>query len=65
MLSWTGDLAVGAAATITYSVTVHNPDTGNHILANTVTSATPGSNCPSGGTDPRLHRHRQRRRADD
>ena len=52
-LSWTGNLAPGATATITYSVTVHNPDTGNHILANTVTSPTPGSNCPAGGTDPR------------
>ncbi len=30
-----------------------NPDTGNHLLASTVTSATAGSNCPAGGTDPR------------
>ena len=50
-LTWTGDLAAGAGATITYSVTVKNPDTGNHVLSNTVTSATPGSNCPSGSTD--------------
>ena len=42
-----------ATATITYSVTVNNPDTGDKILANTVTSATPGSNCASGCTDPR------------
>ena len=28
-LTWTGNLAVGAAATITFSVTVNNPDTGN------------------------------------
>ena len=27
-LTWTGNLAVGAVATITYSVTVNNPDTG-------------------------------------
>jgi large repetitive protein len=52
-LSWTGNLAVGAAAVITYTVTVNNPDTGNLSLANTVTSATPGSNCPAGGTDVR------------
>ena len=52
-LTWTGDLNPAAAATITYTITVHNPDTGDHILANTVTSATPGSNCPAGGTDPR------------
>ena len=47
-LTWTGDLAVGAAATITFSVTVSNPDTGNKILASTITSATAGSTCPAG-----------------
>ena len=52
-VSWTGDLAVAASVTITYSVTIDNPDTGDLVLANTVTSATPGSNCPAGGTDPR------------
>ena len=52
-LTWTGNLAVGATATITFSVTVSSPDTGNKVLAATVTSATAGSNCPSGGTDPR------------
>ena len=53
VLTWTGNLAVGATATITYSVTVDNPDTGDKTLANTVTSATTGGNCPAGGTDPR------------
>ena len=52
VLTWTGDLAVGAAATVTYSVTVASPDAGNHVLANTVTSATAGSNCASGSADP-------------
>jgi len=52
-LSWTGDLAVGAAVTLTYSVTVHAADGGNNQLANTVTSTTRGNNCPSGGTDAR------------
>ena len=52
-LTWTGDLAAGASAVITYSVTVNNPDTDNHILTNLITSTTPGSNCPPGGTDPR------------
>ncbi len=52
-LTWTGTLAVGATATITYSVTVASPDTGNHSLVSFVTSAAAGSNCPSGGTDPR------------
>jgi large repetitive protein len=52
-LTWTGPLAVGASATVTYSVTVNDPDTGDRSLATTVTSATPGSTCPAGGTDPR------------
>ncbi|MEU4804268.1 GEVED domain-containing protein [Actinosynnema sp. NPDC023587] len=51
-LTWTGDLAVGASATVTYAVTVDDPITGNHVLANAVSSATPG-NCPPGSTDPR------------
>ena len=52
-LTWTGDLAVGATATITYSVTVNNPDTGNGILTGTITSPTAGSNCPVGNTRTR------------
>ncbi|GAA0833223.1 fibronectin type III domain-containing protein [Streptosporangium amethystogenes subsp. fukuiense] len=52
-LTWTGNLAVGASATITYSVTVDDPDTGNRTLTGTLTSATAGSNCPAGGGDPR------------
>ena len=52
-LTWTGNLAAGAAATITFSVTVNNPDTGNKVLASTITSATAGSNCASGSTDAR------------
>ena len=52
-LTWTGNLAAGATATITFSVTVKNPDTGDGILASTITSATLGSNCPAAGTDPR------------
>jgi uncharacterized repeat protein (TIGR01451 family) len=51
-LLWTGDLAVGGTATITYSVTVNDPETGNLTLANTVSSATPGSTCPPGSSDP-------------
>lgn len=52
-LSWTGSLDPGASATITYSVTVDNPDPGNRSLTNTIVSSTTGSNCPSGGSDPR------------
>ena len=44
---------MGAAATITFSVTVNNPDTGDKVLAQTVTSATAGSNCAAGSTDAR------------
>ena len=51
-LTWTGDLAAGATATITYSVTVNHTITGTLILANTVSSGTPGSNCPPGSPDP-------------
>ena len=51
-LTWTGNLAIGASATITFSVTVNNPDTGNQILASTITSTTTGSNCAAGSTDP-------------
>ena len=56
-LTWTGNLAVGATATITFSVTVNNPDTGDKLMVDTVTSAAAGSNCPAGGTDRGLHRH--------
>ena len=52
-LTWTGDLSPGATATITYSVTVNNPDTGDTVLTSTITSPTAGSNCPAGNTDPR------------
>ena len=63
-LTWTGDLTVGSAATITFSVTVKNPDTGNDILASTVTSVTPGSNCAGRQHRRTLQRHGQRGRAD-
>ena len=53
VLTWTGNLTPGQAATITYTVTVDNPETGDNILTNTVTSAAPGSNCGAGSTDPR------------
>ena len=52
VLSWSGGLAPAAVATITYSVTVNSPDSGDHTLINTVVSPTPGSNCPLGSNDP-------------
>jgi large repetitive protein len=51
-LTWTGDLAVGASVSIGYTVTVHDPDTGDKLMVNTVTSAAPGSTCPPGGDLP-------------
>ncbi len=45
-MSWSGNLSAGASATITYSVTVRDPDPGDRSLTNTVTSASPGNNCP-------------------
>lgn len=51
VISWTGDLAVGATVKITYSVTVNTPDTGDKVLNNTVVSTTPGGNCPAGTTN--------------
>src|SRR6185503_17202303 len=50
-LTWTGDVAIGATVTITYSVTVNL--TGDHQLVNAVTSDAPGSTCPTGGSDQR------------
>jgi uncharacterized repeat protein (TIGR01451 family) len=52
-LTWTGDLAVDETVTVTYSVTVNDPVTGNLILASTVSSAAAGNNCLPGSTDPR------------
>ncbi len=53
VLSWSGALAVGATVTVTYSVTVSSPDTGDHQLENAVvTPPGAGGNCPAGSTDP-------------
>ena len=51
-LTWTGDLTPGTTATITYTVTVNNPDTGNGALSNTVASTATGSTCPAGSSNP-------------
>ncbi|OXM50014.1 hypothetical protein CFP71_29190 [Amycolatopsis thailandensis] len=52
-LTWTGDLEIGATSTVTYTVKVKNPNTGDNKLSNVVTSETPGGNCPPGSTDPK------------
>ncbi|MCS5719732.1 putative Ig domain-containing protein [Herbiconiux sp. CPCC 205763] len=51
-LEWTGNLAVGATVTITYTVTVHDPDTGDFALLSTVSTTAAGANCPVDGSDP-------------
>ena len=52
VLTWTGDLAVGATATVTFSITVNNPDNGDKEMVNSVSSDAPGSSCPSGSSAP-------------
>ncbi|WP_327709150.1 hypothetical protein OG912_10670 [Streptomyces sp. NBC_00464] len=48
-LDWSGNLAPGDTATITYTVTVDDPDTGDAVLRNAVTSDTPGARCATEG----------------
>ena len=50
VITWTGDLAVGASAIITWTVTVNNPDTGDKNLATVAASTDPGSSCPPGSS---------------
>ena len=50
-LTWTGSLAVGAAATVTFTATVTTPPPVTRS-DHSVTSAAAGSNCPAGSTDP-------------
>lgn len=53
VLSWDGPLPVGGSVTITYSVTVNTPDTGDQLLHNRVVTPTDsGSNCSADSTDP-------------
>ncbi|MGN7966050.1 DUF6923 family protein [Microbacterium sp. 22179] len=52
-LGWSGALDVGETVTITYSVTVNDPATGDRRLDNTVvTPSDSGANCVEGSTDP-------------
>ena len=51
VLSWSGALAPGETATITYSVTVSDPDMGDGSLENTVVGPSE-SNCEAGSGDP-------------
>jgi uncharacterized repeat protein (TIGR01451 family) len=44
-LNWSGPLAAGATTTVTYQVKVNGPDTGDHVLRNTVTAGGNGGRC--------------------
>ncbi|MGB3441096.1 MAG: hypothetical protein WBA97_20290 [Actinophytocola sp.] len=53
LLSWSGALGIGSTVTIDYTVTVADPDTGDHSLVNTVvTPPGSGGGCPEGTGDP-------------
>ncbi|WP_233416455.1 DUF11 domain-containing protein [Streptomyces sp. N35] len=51
-ISWVGDVPEGQTATITYSVTVNDPLSGDGKLTNNVIAETPRTNCEDGSTDP-------------
>ena len=51
---WTGDIPVGGTVTITGSIIIADPyPPGGQVIAITAATTAPGSNCPSGSTDPR------------
>ena len=52
-ITWTGNIAVGATISITGTVTVLDPDTGNKTISSPWVSAAPGNNCASGSSDTR------------
>jgi hypothetical protein len=50
-LTWTGNLAPGDTATITYSVTVNVSGAGDLSLVNVITSTVVGNGCPPPGSN--------------
>ncbi|MFG2501699.1 hypothetical protein ACGFSB_26245 [Streptomyces sp. NPDC048441] len=52
-ISYTGDIPAGRTATVTYSVKLNDPVSGDGKLLNDVDVASPRSNCDAGSTDPR------------
>ena len=46
-LEWSGTLNPGDSTTVTYSVTVHDPDRGDLLLHNAVDTTIPGATCAS------------------
>ncbi|MGW2192785.1 DUF7927 domain-containing protein, partial [Streptosporangium sp. NPDC001682] len=51
-LAWTGDIPAGETVTITYSVTVNTPDTGDRVLDSAVQARGGGTNCPGPAPGP-------------
>ncbi|MGW4699632.1 DUF7927 domain-containing protein [Streptomyces sp. NPDC004285] len=51
-IGYVGTLPAGRTATVTYSVTVRDPATGDGRLRGGVVVRSPRSNCPDGGRDP-------------
>jgi len=51
-LSWSGPLPAGGTQTISYTVVVDNPDSGDHTLTNVVFTPPNVSNCGTGSADP-------------
>jgi hypothetical protein len=49
VIVWSGALNAGDTAKITYQVMIDNPDTGPHMLTNSIVSTTPGASCPPTG----------------
>ena len=49
VLTWTGNLAVNASVALTYSVTAHQPATGDKAMVTIVTSTAVGNSCPPPG----------------
>ncbi|MFF3491408.1 hypothetical protein ACFYWS_08660 [Streptomyces sp. NPDC002795] len=52
-VGYTGDIPAGETATVTYSVKVNDPVSGDGKLTNSVTADTPRTNCEEGSTDAR------------
>ncbi|MCU1478680.1 MAG: hypothetical protein JWQ64_3373, partial [Subtercola sp.] len=51
-IEWSGSIPVGGSVTVTGTLRVADPDTGNKSITGTVQSIAPGNNCPAGGADP-------------
>ena len=63
-LTWTGTLAPGAATTVTFTVTVNNPDTGDRTLTSPAHLHRLGQQLPGRQHRPQLRHHRPGRGPD-